>query len=128
MNTTATWKQDVSSVTDTWDCKIGPCDHLHISSFSPDSDRYSCQTWRGGFCLSSVVAGREAAMAKAEERLALPIEEFNARVADELFDRLRQIEGELLRLQPNADFLPGYHAGYEAGVADTKRKIEAVLS
>jgi hypothetical protein len=95
------------------------------------------QAWRNGYCLSGIVGSLEAAMDMADAMLALPIEEFNARVAVDLREKLRGIECELLRLQPDAALLrlqpdaallPGFHAGYEQGVADTKRKIEAVLS
>lgn len=93
-----------------------------------NSDYANWQAWRNGFYLSGIVCGVDAAKATAEAMLALPIEEFNARVAEDLREDLKKIERDLLRLQPDAHLLPGFHAGYEQGVLDTKRKIEAVLS
>lgn len=86
------------------------------------------QAWRNGFCLSGIARGLDAAKAMADDMLALPIEEFNARVAEDLREDLKKIERDLLRLQPDTHLLPGFHAGYEQGVLDTKRKIEAVLA
>lgn len=88
-----------------------------------NTDDYNWQAVRGAFRLSGIEEGRTAAMHMAEEILALPTEEFNRRVAVELFDRLKEIERNIHTLYPSADILPGYHAGYEAGVADTKRRI-----
>lgn len=93
-----------------------------------NSEDANWQAWRNGFCLSGIMRGLDAAKAMADEMLALPIEEFNARCAVSLREDLKKNERDLLRLQPDTHLLPGFHAGYEQGVADTKRKIEAVLA
>lgn len=131
MNTNE-WKQDEKADTDQWnlpmDGAAGYC-YGHISNYA-GTNRYCWQAVRGDlrFRLSGIVEGREAAMAKADEALALPIDEFNTIVAGELREKLTELEQQLLFLQPGAQFLPGYHAGYEAGAADVKRKIAEALS
>lgn len=82
---------------------------------------------RSGSRLAGVVTGREAAANAAEETLALPVEEFNGRVTAQLMDDLWKIERDILRLSPAAEILPGYHAGYEDGAADVRRRITEAL-
>lgn len=127
MNTTTTWQQD-DATPDTWHRRIdGYQTYGYIRQYE-GSDSHNWQAVRNGYRLSGIVAGRDAAMAAAEAALAMPIDEFNAWVAIELKETLTRLERDLLSLCPDSQFLPGYHAGYEAGVADTKSKIEAVLA
>lgn len=91
------------------------------------SDDYFWQAVRGDARLHAIARGREVAMQKADEMIALPIEEFNARAVEKLVEDLREIELAIMRLAPSHEILPGYHAGYEAGVADIKRKIAAAI-
>jgi hypothetical protein len=127
MNTTPTWQQDTSAKTDDWQLHIRDGTRCHVTQYEGRDD-YCWQVYRNEAYQGGIVIGREAAIAKADEMLALPIEEYNALVADKLKAELREIERKLLKLQPDTDLLPGYNIGYEAGVIDTKRKIEAVLS
>lgn len=120
------WKKDAKAETDCWDLEIEERVYGHITQYA-GSDRYCWQAVRSDFRLSGIVAGREAAANAAEETLALPIEEFNRRVTAELIDDLRKIERDILRLSPAAEILPGYHAGYEAGAADVRRRITDAL-
>ncbi|MFH2082051.1 MAG: hypothetical protein ABIK08_11270 [Pseudomonadota bacterium] len=122
----AEWEQDVNADTDTWNRRSATGTRCHISQYA-GSDRYFWQTVRGDFRISGAVLGRLAAMNAAEETMALPVEEFNRQVTADLIDDLRRIERDILRLSPNTEILPGYHAGYEAGVADIKRRIEAAI-
>ena len=134
MNTTPTQQQDpttwIASAADPSIWNRGS-DHRTACGYAhqyDDSKDANWQAWRNGFCLSGIVRGLDAAKAMADEMLALPIEEFNARCAVSLREELKKNELDLLRLQPDTTLLPGFHAGYEQGVLDTKRKIEAVLS
>jgi hypothetical protein len=126
MTTTHTWQQEDYEGRAIWNLKICDGTYLYVGNYA-GTDDYSVQVRRNNFCISSIETGLDHAKAIAEARLALPIEEFNAIVAAELKRDMLRIEQDLLRLQPDTQLLPGYHAGYEAGVADTKRKIEAVL-
>lgn len=127
MNCATPWKQNLDSPTDRWDRHDDNGDRGHIRQYK-DSDECYWQAIRNNFRLSGIVVGREAAIAEADGMLALPIGDFNALVAAYLMMDLRRLEHDLLILQPGGDPLPGYHAGYEAGQAAMKRKIEAALS
>ncbi len=120
------WKRNEKADTDQWDRVFAERIYCHVTQYS-GSDSYCWQTARGDFRLAGVVRGREAAMEAAEETMALPVDEFNRRVTAELIDDLRKIERDIMRLSPTTDLLPGYHAGYEAGTADTRRRIVAAL-
>lgn len=123
---TQDWKQNTKSETDKWDCVIAERAYSHITQYS-GSDSYCWQAARDDFRLAGIAEGRDAAMKKAEEIMGLPIEEFNRRVTAELIDDLRKIERDIMRLSPSTDLLPGYHARYEAGATDIKRRIASVI-
>lgn len=127
MNPATPWKQNLEAPTDQWDRHDESGDCGYISKYK-GSDDYYWQTVRNNFRLAGIVVGREAAIAAADAKLALPIDDFNALVAADLIKNLRKLEQDLLILQPGGDYLPGYQAGYKAGQAAMKRKIEAVLS
>lgn len=120
------WERDQSAETDQWRRAFAPRIYCVVTQYS-GSDDYCWQAVRGDARLAGVVQGQLAAMNQAEEIMALPIEEFNRRVVSDLMDDLRKIERDILRLSPSADLIPGYHAGYEAGVADVKRRIAAAI-
>lgn len=124
-----TWQQDPKADTDQWYLRIDGHDvYGHVSNYA-GSDRYWWQVVRGDnrFYVSGIVVGRDAAMAKAVELLAVPLDDFNAIVAGNLREKLFEFEQQLLALQPDSHLLPGYHAGYEAGVAEVKRRIAAAI-
>jgi len=120
------WTKDTDAKTDCWERELGNQVRGHITQYE-GTDRYCWQAVRGEYRLADIVTGRDAAMAQADATLALPIEEFNALVSAELEENLRKIERQLLAINPTADILPGYHAGYEAGVADTRRRIAQAI-
>jgi len=120
------WKQNLKADTDQWDRVFAERIYCHVTQYS-GSDSYCWQTARGDFRLAGVVRGRDAAMQQAEETMALPVEEFNRRVTAELIDDIRKIERDIMRLSPTTELLPGYHAGYEAGTEDFKRRIAAAI-
>lgn len=122
----AQWEQDANAGTDQWNRVFAPRTLCHITQYA-GSNSYCWQTVRGDFRLAGVMEGREAAMKQSEEIMALPVDEFNRRVTAELVDDLRKIERDIMLLSPSTEILPGYHAGYEAGVADVKRRIAASL-
>lgn len=129
MNTT--WTQRTDADTDTWERRIdgGLC---YVTQYK-GSTSYNWQFWRGRHGLSGVVDAHDAAiskteaMAQAEAMEKLPVDEFNARVVADLVSDMHKIERDIASLSPTAAILPGYHAGYEAGVADTKRMIAAAI-
>lgn len=121
-----TWEQNMQAATDQWDWVIDAGTYSHITQYSGTED-YCFQAIRGEFRLAGIIAGRSSAMLQAVELMALPIEEFNRRVMVELIDELRKVESKILRLSPGTDLLPGYHAGFEDGVADIRRRIAAVI-
>lgn len=120
------WKRDHEAATDTRTCRIEDCVLGYISQY-PDINRYNWQAIRGQFRLTGIEADSDAAIACAEEALALPIEEFNRLVAKDLIDDFQRIERDILLLSPGTKLLPGYRAGYDAGVADIKRKVASAL-
>lgn len=124
---TPTWIQDPTAPTDKWTRRIEYCVYGYICQYEGSND-YCWQARRGGHVLTGIVEGRDAAMAAADDTLALPVEKFNARVAVELRAQMKQLEKDLLALQPDADLLPGYHAGFEAGAASVRQQIAAVLN
>lgn len=120
------WKFDPEADTDVWRREFASRVYCVVTQYS-GSDDYCWQTVRGGDRLAGVVRGPVAAMFKAEEVMALPIEEFNRLVVAELIDDFHQMERDILRLSPSTVLIPGYHAGYEAGVADVKRRVAAAI-
>ena len=66
-------------------------------------------------------------MESAEDTLALPIGEFNRRVVEDLVDDLRKIERDILRLAPDSALLPGYQAGFQAGLTEMKGRITVAM-
>lgn len=120
------WKQNPDAETDRWDRRFAGAVHCLVTQYAGSAD-YCWQTVRGNYRIYGIARGRDSAMQRAEETMALPIDEFNQVVAAELVDKLREIERDLLRLSPTAAIIPGYHAGYEAGVADVKRRIAAAI-
>lgn len=100
----------------------------YVSPYERGCKGWNWQAVRGDHRLSGSAETRKEAMECAEWMLSLTAEDFNERVAEGLLDELHIIERKLLRLLPAIDLLPGYAAGYESGVADTKRKIEEVLA
>ena len=127
MNTAPTWQQDTSDKTDSWRKEVRQDTRCYALQCE-GATSYCWQVYRDNFYQGGIIADRDAAMAKADEMLAMPIDEYNALVAIGLKNEMRKLERDLLRLQPNVEILRGYYLGYEAGVADTKRKAEAVLS
>ena len=124
---TNTWQKDTNAATDHWRRRID-FDTYAIITQHEDRTDYCWQAVRGDFRISSIVEGRTPAMSMADSAIDLPIDEFNAIVAADLRADLKAIEKKLLILQPDTTLLPGFHAGYEAGAEDMKRKIAAVLS
>lgn len=122
----AEWEQDIKADTETWNRRFATGTRCHISQYA-GRDMFFWQAVRGDFRISGAVMGRLAAMNAAEEIMALPVEEFNRQVASDLINDLRRIERDILRLSPNTEILPGYHAGFAAGVADVKRRIAAAI-
>ena len=125
--TTGTWQKEANSATDQWRRPCGGHDYALITQYATSAS-YCWQAVRGGYRISGIVEGRTTAMAVADDIMALPIDEYNAIVAADLRADLLAIEKKILALQPDTALLPGFHAGYEAGVEDTKRKIAALLS
>lgn len=122
-----TWKQMPDAATDEWDWVISGDSRCHATQYA-GTENYCWQGVRGDFRLSGIVVGREAAMERAEEIIALPIEEFNRRVVVELMAKLHEIERDITRLSPSTDILPGYAAGYEAGISAIKCRISAAMN
>lgn len=123
----ATWIQDMTAATDQWRFLVDGCDtYGYIHNYAGSND-YCWQAIRGGARVSGITKGREASMAKAEEMLSLPVEDFNVIASADLLERLHELEREIVALQPCSKYLPGYRAGYEAGAADVKRRISYAL-
>lgn len=120
------WTQLPNSDKDDWERYTGAGTYCAITNYA-GTDDYCWHAARGEARLYGSMRGREAAMQQADALMALPVEEFNARAVAELIDELRDIEGKILRLAPDINVLPGYHAGFEAGIADTRRKILSAL-
>ena len=86
------------------------------------SNRFNWQAIRGDFRIGGIEEGAAAAMACCEATLALPMEEYNARVADELLRDLSEIEKKLMRIRPSV-LMPGWSAGFDAGYENARNLI-----
>lgn len=126
-NPESTWQQDTDADTDAWRRRIRSSTYCRIIQYA-GTDNYYWATTRNDFRLSGITKGRDSAMADADRHMDMPIESFNSMVAAEMIDKLREIEKDLLRLQPDINLLPGYHAGYEAGAEETRQRVAAVLN
>lgn len=91
------------------------------------SNRYNWQAIRGEFRLSGIVEGAAAAMEMCDVTLALPVEEFNARVAADLIAEMRVKEAQIQLLMPNTTILPGYEAGVMAGYEKARAAVMNTL-
>ncbi|MDZ4255639.1 MAG: hypothetical protein U1A72_23975, partial [Sulfuritalea sp.] len=133
MNPQEVWKRDESSTNDTWHLTFNGRARGYVSKYGleygygPADRGYNWQAIRDDERISGSAPDAETAIARTEEILALPVEEFNRRVAKNLVDEFRQIEQRILRLAPETDLLPGYQAAYEAAVADIRRKIVTAI-
>ena len=123
-----TWKQDTTSPTDCWERSHAESggDIGYIRRYDTSND-YLWQVFRSTFHLAGNAPGRDLALAAADAALGMPIEEFNALVAADLKIKLLDLEKELLRLEPSANFTPGFRIGFEAGQAYVKEKIMEVM-
>lgn len=121
------WTKRPGAENDDWERDLGAGTYCAVTQYA-GSDDYCWHVHRAGARLHGVIRGREYAMQHADAIMALPVYEFNARAVAKLIDELREIETSILRLAPDAAVLPGYHAGFEDGAADTRRKILAVLN
>lgn len=126
----AGWEQDKLALTDEWRRRLSggglDCvDYGFIHQyFSKD---YCWQAHRGGYCVAGLAPDRESAMAAADNALAMPLEEFNALVVADLKEKIRVIERDLQRLQPDIILSNGYLIGYEDGQCALRRRIMAVM-
>jgi hypothetical protein len=120
------WIQEHGASTDTWRLGLDSVTYALIIQYA-GTDQYCWQAVRGDFRLSGIASGRAAAMSRGEEHIGLPPEEFNRLVAVDLMDNLRKIERDILRVAPGMAVLPGYHAGYEDGASDIRRRIAAAI-
>lgn len=123
----AEWKQAANDEHDTWHLdRYSTAKRGYVSQYT-NGCGYNWQAYRGDHCLSGSAPDRDAAMAAAEATLALPVDEFNARVLAKLTEELFELEKQILDVAPSSQLLPGYHAGYEAGVAAIRSRIEEAL-
>lgn len=103
----------------------------HVHEYHPEALGGGSCCWQAvrnrRFRLSGIVSSVGAAQAEAERILALPKEEFNRLVVEDLMNDIKRLERDILALAPEASLLPGYQAGFEAGAADMKRKVAAAL-
>lgn len=120
------WIQDAND-NDRWYKNKHQKEYGHIAHLS-DTHKFCWQAARHGHRLTGIAADIEEAMRKADEKLALPIEEFNNLVATELLEELNKLERQILELKPAPKLLAGYHAGYEDGIAETTAKIAKALN
>ena len=120
------WMLNPEAATDEWRREVAPRVSCMVSQYE-GTDNYFWQAARADDRLSGIARGKLTAMLQAEDTMALPIEEFNRLLAAKLIEEFQQMERDILRLSPSTDLIPGYHAGYEAGVADVKRRIAAAI-
>lgn len=126
MSTTTTWAQDRADKKDKWDRTDTNGTRGYVRKFE-HAYGYFWQAERNDYRLTGSGVDREAAMAKADEAMALPTDEFNRRICENLMIDIRRIERAILQLSPHTDLLPGYHAGYEAGLAHARQLVASAL-
>ncbi len=122
----AAWTQDTAARTDTWDRDISHRTYCHIAQYE-GTDRYCWQAVHGDYRLSGIEPGREAAMAQADATMALPLDEFNAQVSAAIKETMADLERKLLNIDPTAALLPGYHIGFQDGIAHARRLVGEAL-
>lgn len=126
------WEQDHGARRETWYLKItdDPTAYGYAAPYDiggNSAGRWHWQAVRGDHRLSGSAETCDDAKQAAHATLSLSVEDFNARVAENLRHELTTLEGKLLRLQPDATLLRGYHAGFEAGHCAAVRLMGAAL-
>lgn len=115
------WEKRPNTEND-WERYLGDGAYCAISQYA-GSDDYCWHAVRGEARLHAIAHGREAAMQKAEEAMALSVEEFNDRAVAMLIDEMQKLEKTILRIAPHKQIMAGYQAGFEDGVNAARRKI-----
>lgn len=127
LNPNDQWVKDANATDNVWRKNKGSAEYAYVSQYD-NLSRFCWQSIRNHHCTSGITNTFDDAKRKADEGLALPIEEFNNLVAERYLEELHEIERKILELKPAQKLLAGYHAGYEDGMAETTAKIAKALN
>lgn len=120
------WVQDATGL-ELWRKDQYAYNSGYVCAYGNHTRGYNWQAIRGEHRISGSEDTPEAAMAAAEAGMALSDEAFSAIVAADLKEKLCNLEQELIALCPDEKLLPGYRAGFEAGYAACRQRIEEAL-
>lgn len=124
---TTTWAQRQDASEETWDRLSEDDGRGYVSKYAGCSG-FNWQAIRGEARLSASAPTRVEAMAAADDALAMPIEQFNAAVVAEWVKGIQKLEQQILTLSPGTSLLPGYQAGYAAGLDEALRRVTEALA
>ena len=127
LNPNDQWVKDANTTDNVWRKNHPSDEHGYVSQYN-HTKAFCWQSVRYDHRVSGIAHTLDEAMLKADESLALPIEEFNNMVAERYLKELHEIERKILELKPAQKLLAGYRAGYEDGMAETKAKIAKALN
>lgn len=122
-DTTQWARRDDRTEKEVWERHIEQHNIYGYCSRYENNGLWNWQAVRGANRLSDICPTMDGAMACADAVLALPVTEFNTRVAAVLRQELQELERKLIALAPDLVLLPGYHAGYETGFNDARQKV-----
>lgn len=125
---TTPWIQRQGTPTETWERRDKGGKIIAYVSKYAGSDGFNWQAIRGAGHRSESALTREAAMTCADAALAMPIDEFNAAAVAELWEDIQELEQKILALCPGTPLLPGYQAGYAAGLVEARRRVNEALA
>lgn len=125
---TITWTKRQNAAEDIWDyLSTDGSARGYVSKYA-GSDGFNWQAIRGGERVSGSAPTSQEGMAAADAVLALSIEQFNVLVTGELLKKIQELEQRILSIRPETPLLPGYQAGYAAGLEEARRRVTEALA
>lgn len=128
MQTTTPWIQRQDAPTETWDWKSEDRSASGYVSKYAGSAGFNWQAIRGDERISGSASTSQEGMAAADAVLALSIEQFNVLATGELLKEIQKLEQRILAIRPDTPWLPGFQAGYAAGLEEARRRVTEALA
>lgn len=126
--TTTTWIQRQDAPKETWEREDEGGNIIGYVSKYAGSDGFNWQAIRTDARLGGSAPSSPWAMGLADAALAMPIEQFYAAAASELLKEIQELEQKILALCPDTPLLPGFQAGYAAGLEEARRRVTEALA
>lgn len=125
---TTTWAQRQDATTETWERKDEDGKIIGYVAKYAGSAGFNWQAIRGDERVSGSASTSIEGMAATDTRLALSIEQFNVLVTGQLLKEIQTLEQRILAIRPETPLLPGYQAGYAAGLDEALRRVTEALA